>query len=190
MMKSKFFLLLLLGMFLFSCDDDDSTSSSSTSNDLIGNWEMIGMNYNGTSTSNVSGQSFVTNFRGVGKDFDYTMEFTENPNEFSAEGTYTIALEYIFSGQNFTQDVPVQVNSTRGDWSLDGMTLTTSNQLVSYSVDGQSAIEDGQDAEAEITVNSNNLEFRINDTSTTIDSSTGARITQEVTSVVRFSRIN
>ncbi len=183
-------ILLMFSVFFFYSCDDDSSSESTGGNDLVGTWEMVEFTYTGTSVSTVMGQSFTSDFNGEGKDMNYTFEFKENPMEYEAMGSYTIALTVTGSGQTFTFDVPVNVSETTGNWSADGMTLTTSNGLVSYSVDGSSTTEENQESMADYTLNGDNLEFRTDDSSTTTDPSTGTTTRQEVQAISKFMRIN
>lgn len=113
-----------------SCSDDDGDSSPAASpaqriasSTLVGNWEMTSLDYAGTSSNTVAGQTITTEFTGVGKDFTYTLTFSDNPKEFVSTGGYTVELTSIFAGQSTTQDVPIPNAGTTGTWELNGNTL-------------------------------------------------------------------
>tara|TARA_R110002049_G_scaffold309014_2_gene515820 strand:+ start:665 stop:1225 length:561 start_codon:yes stop_codon:yes gene_type:complete len=125
-------------ILIFSaCEKEDKTSPSSnqsttpivSSSTLVGDWEMTSLDYAGASSVSAGGSTITTQFTGVGKNFTYTIEFTDNPKRYSATGGYTVTLTSLFNGSSNVQDVPIPDASSSGTWSLNGNTLTITDDV-------------------------------------------------------------
>ncbi|MEQ8623508.1 MAG: lipocalin family protein [Vicingaceae bacterium] len=101
-----------------------SSTQKITTSVLVGDWEMISLDYAGTTSEVVAGQTLTTSFSGVGRDFTYQITFTDNPKTYAATGGYTVDLTTTFSGQTFTQPTAIPDASSSGTWNLVGNTLT------------------------------------------------------------------
>jgi len=101
-----------------------SSTQKITPSILVGDWEMVSLDYAGSSTDVVGGQTITTSFTGVGRDFTYQITFTDNPKTYAATGGYTVDLTSIFSGQSNTQAVSIPNAASSGTWNLVGNTLT------------------------------------------------------------------
>lgn len=131
---NKFFrpiLVLCTVLALASCSTDDNGGSSDTSGDIVGTWEMVTFDYEGTSTTEFDGETFTADFVGVGQNIDYTIEFTENPNEFSGQGSYDIELSTTIAGQTTTQVESINDTTSTGSYEISGNTITFDGVLVS-----------------------------------------------------------
>jgi hypothetical protein len=123
---AKFFLLSLAVVFL-SCSEDEDPKP--TSEGMVGTWAITGVDYKGTSTTTVDGTSIKANFTGTGKDMDLTTTFSTNPNVVTSEGSYTITLTTTYMGQTTTEDYPFEEVVTDGTWTLNGNTLTITDDF-------------------------------------------------------------
>lgn len=127
-------LSILLFTFLFvfaSCSsDDDSNSQIDLTVDLTGSWELTSLEYEGESTIEVENQTLTISFDGFGKDFDAQVNFTEDPNELTSTGSYTLVLTTNFMGESITQEELIDFSDDiiTGEWSLEN-----GNQLVIVS---------------------------------------------------------
>ena len=149
MKLTKLFLVFLLAIAV-SCGDDDNETmtpvnddtpdemdgSSDTMNDntasIIGMWEVTSIDASGTSTAEIAGQTIVTDFVGEGMDLNYTVTFTEMPNEVAAEGDYNIELTTTIAGQSITETIPGILFIDSGNWEIEGDQITiNSNDMES-----------------------------------------------------------
>lgn len=116
-------LLLLTICFLISCDKDDENSSGS----LTGTWKMTDIHADdGVNTTFVGflGQEIIYTYTFHGKDYATTTTFTENPNEFTSQGSYTVVTTVDLAGSITTTENPVNAFAGTGTWSINGNTLT------------------------------------------------------------------
>ena len=125
---SKFFLLLGVLSLIYSCSDDEASTGAGDS--IVGKWKLTAIDYSGTSTTEVAGQSITAQFTGTGFDMDLDIEFTENPNDYNTSGDYSIHLISEVQGQTIEQDWTNQGFIGAGTWVQDGdiITVSTSGQ--------------------------------------------------------------
>lgn len=131
-----------LAFSISSCSDsdDDPTPAPAapiaqkiTPSILVGDWEMVSLNYGGTSTSVNNGQTSTISFNAVGRDFTYQITFTDNPKTFVANGGYTVDLTSILNGQKDTQTATIPNAASSGTWNLVGNTLTITDSNTKQS---------------------------------------------------------
>ncbi|MAO08393.1 MAG: hypothetical protein CL596_06755 [Alteromonas sp.] len=123
----KLLSLAAMVVFFVSCskDDDDDNNTENISADIVGTWTATDVDYYGTTTTSANGITTEADFTGEGYDINFTLTFTENPNEITSVGSYSILLTTTFNGQNIEQNVEDLTWDSTGDWSIDGTTLTT-----------------------------------------------------------------
>jgi hypothetical protein len=126
-MKIAKLLLLSLSIIFLSCSDDEDPKP--TSEGMVGTWNITAVEYTGTTTSSILGQTIKADFTGTGKDMDLTSTFGMNPNTVVSAGGYTITLKTTVAGQTTTEDVPVDDFVSDGTWSLSGNTLTITDDF-------------------------------------------------------------
>ncbi|WP_299679450.1 hypothetical protein [uncultured Dokdonia sp.] len=140
--------MLLFAIIMISCSDDDSTDTTDPmgeespgnmdqpsdemnddSSSIIDMWEVTSINATGTSTVEISGQTIQTDFVGEGIDLNYTVNFTEQPNEVTSDGDYNIELTTTVAGQSITETIPGILFIDSGNWVIDGdqITITSSD---------------------------------------------------------------
>ncbi|WP_204345340.1 lipocalin family protein [Psychroserpens algicola] len=122
-MKKLNLLFIALAMVLTACSSDD-TNPPNTEGDLLGTWIGQDVQYTGTSATEVQGQSITADFVGDAYDVNYTLTFTENPNEVVADGSYSIELTTTALGQSQTQNVEDLEFLNSGTWSRSGNQLS------------------------------------------------------------------
>lgn len=138
----KFLLILLITASFVSCSDEDSDmnddtnvveteteEAGETSSELIGTWEMISFEFEGTSSTGSLGLTFVIDFEGVGQNIDYTIEITED--EFIASGSYDVELTTTAFGQTMTIVESLGDVSGNSTYTREGNTLFSDGSFVS-----------------------------------------------------------
>ncbi|WP_196891555.1 hypothetical protein [Aureivirga marina] len=117
-------------------NNDGSETSEVDTSLLVGNWELVSIDYTGTGTSTVAG--ITQNFSYVGEtvETDVTLTMTENPNNYESSGTVLIQLSTSLSGGTpFIQNSSASFEAS-GNWellednilSMEGMTSLTNGE--------------------------------------------------------------
>ncbi|PZD79154.1 hypothetical protein DNG35_03860 [Mesonia sp. K7] len=117
-------------LILTSCSTDDNTSNNVNNTSLLGDWEMIDVNYTGTQTVDFQGQTMTMDFSGQSVSFEDAIVVFNQDNTYTSSGSYVIELTVNFMGQSNTQQFPVDNFFGTGTWLKSGNTLTvTDDQL-------------------------------------------------------------
>ena len=121
----KLFLFVLSVSILSSCSDS-SNSVDVTADDLLGVWNLTDINGQGTSTTTFNGQTITADVTTTGRDYDFTTEFTANPNTVSGTGSYIGISTATFAGQTVTEEQLLSsiAGLDSGTWSLNGNIIT------------------------------------------------------------------
>ena len=136
-----FKLLLLSAVFvLFSAcggNDDDIIVMDEMTEDpppsIIGEWQLTSMQLSGTSSETTKGSPVDATFTGFGKNMDFSIIFTEDPNEYVRDGTYTVELTTTIDGEISVDNSTHYVIDVMGNWSIDNTELTMIDGLAFYS---------------------------------------------------------
>lgn len=115
-----------------SCNTDDGESD--TSADLVGTWAVTSLEYDGTTSFYFLGETINTSFDGVGQNLDLTFTFSENPNEYSAEGYYDIILDFTVNGMSETETTSVDNLQQEGTWERNGNILFIDGEIIDLDV--------------------------------------------------------
>lgn len=93
-MKSKFLILIFFIATLYSCNVSNTSSIAIDKNDLIGTWTIQNITLN-NATLNVT-SPIVTKLTGsgFGKNFNTSINFSENPNKVIMNGNFIFELTY------------------------------------------------------------------------------------------------
>ena len=120
----KLTLVLVAFIAFTSCSEDDNGGGNDTSGDIVGTWIGTGVDYTGTSETTTMGQTVSADFVGEAFDINYTLTFSENPNNVVADGSYSIELTTTINGQSSTETVEDLEFLNDGTWERSGNTLT------------------------------------------------------------------
>lgn len=134
----KFFLLgfLTLGGLVSCSSDDDAATISASASDIVGTWNLTDFRSMTSSTVTVQGQTLTSSSSVVGNEFDLTIEFSENPNIVTSEGSYRINFTTNVLGQETSGSQVIELEDfdesiLRGTWGIseDGQFLENSNTV-------------------------------------------------------------
>jgi hypothetical protein len=126
-MKKLSLLFIAFTFVLTSCssDDGDSSGNGDVSGDIVGTWIGVDVDYSGSTVTQIPGApDLVADFVGEAYDVDYTLTFSENPNELVSEGSYSIELTTTTLGQSQTDNVEDLEFLSDGTWDKVGDQLT------------------------------------------------------------------
>lgn len=131
----KLILFTALISLTISCSSDDDNVNLNNDG-IVGVWRGTGVNYEGTSTTTMQGQSFAADYVGVAYDINYTLAFSENPNKVVSEGNYSIELTTTYMGQTTTQNITGLDFLSDGDWTLNGdiLSITVDNETQNATI--------------------------------------------------------
>ncbi len=159
----RFLLILSLTITLFSCGDDDTVAvvaAPSPNADLLGTWTGTALTATITGSVVDSSDNSTTPYTGVlnGANLNFTLIFTETPNNAASSGTFDTELVIMSggstttiteTGQSFFEVSPASWtrgsntlsitddgNTTVYSLSLNGATMTLSSSDINTSVDG------------------------------------------------------
>lgn len=112
-------------VLLSSCSSDDNNNGSNISTaEIVGIWIGETVDYSGTGSTIFQGETITANFDGEGFAIDYTLTFTENPNNVVANGSYSVVLDYTINGQTEEQIIEDLEFLNNGTWNISGDMLT------------------------------------------------------------------
>ena len=121
----KIFGLFVMSAFLFSitaCDKDDDPVNGGN---LVGEWKLTDVHAdNGVSETIFLGQTITASYDFHGTDYNIFTNFTENPNEFTSSGSYTVITNITTAGQTVSDTTTVDAFAGTGKWSINGNELT------------------------------------------------------------------
>ncbi len=124
----KKLLLLFVSVYLCtSCSNNDEINLPDISeSEITGQWELIDLTSSAKSSGLIRGQSVDLELSSYGKNYDFTYDFTNNPNRVTATGSYTLLSTIKILGQEETNETtvtPIDLGS-EGEWSLTNNSLT------------------------------------------------------------------
>ena len=118
-------LLLLVPMYIAcSSDDDSTTTEEETEASLVGTWTAETIDFDSTITTVVEGLPVTATQEGEGFDIDATVTFSEDPNEVSSEGQFSMTVTTTFLGVSEEETLENLDLLGDGTWSLEDNTLT------------------------------------------------------------------
>lgn len=134
-MKKLSFLFIALVLVFTSCSTDDSPSI--ISGDIVGTWIGNTIDYSGDTVTTVDGQTLVADFVGEAYDMDYTITFSEDPNNVVSEGSYSLKLTYTVLGQTSVENVENIEFLEGGNWEQSNniLTLIAQEESIDYKIE-------------------------------------------------------
>ncbi|MFC4633753.1 lipocalin family protein [Dokdonia ponticola] len=130
----KLCMVLFVVTSFVSCSTDDD-GGSDTSASLVGTWSVTSLDYEGTTSFDFLGETINTSFEGVGQNLDLDFTFTENPNEYTAEGSYDIVLDFTVNGMSETETTSVDNLQQVGTWERNGNILSIDGEIIDIDLD-------------------------------------------------------
>ncbi len=127
-MKKLNYLCVALLLLFASCSNDDGGTPPDVSGDLLGVWIGQDVDFTGTAVTEYLGQDIVANLVGEGYDVDYTLTFSENPNEVISDGSYNLEYTMTVLGQTQTDTMENVDLLGDGTWERSGNVLTIESQ--------------------------------------------------------------
>lgn len=128
MKKYKFLVLAFLAVGIISCNsDDDADGGGDTSGDLIGTWIAESIDLTNTISVTTDGITVETLQEGVGTHIDATLTFSEDPDEFTSEGSFDLELTTTILGVSETETIEDVEFLDDGTWTRSGDNLTLMN---------------------------------------------------------------
>ena len=120
--QSKLYLFGILLFIATSCNKDDNPVITGS---IVGQWRMTDIHADdGVSEITFLGQMETGTYTFHGTDYNTSTTFTENPNEFSSTGSYTVIADYVFQGLHEHDSLNVYAYPGTGSWSINGNKLT------------------------------------------------------------------
>ncbi len=104
MKKTALVLFIGITSIFISCEKESTNPESDSQNSLteeniVGTWNVTGyLLENGSVTASLDGESSSSSFSSIGKDYDMTVTFNNDPKTSVSNGSYTIVNTSIFEG--------------------------------------------------------------------------------------------
>ncbi|NJN24966.1 MAG: hypothetical protein HC819_02770 [Cyclobacteriaceae bacterium] len=119
MITHKILTLLSIAILVFSCSKDDEKPSIDETL-LPGTWEILDLDYTGTTTTTAMGISVGSTFVGTIVENTVEINITSDPNEFTSSGSYTMDVKSTSMGQTVTTQIIVPYMIQDGNWTIEG----------------------------------------------------------------------
>jgi len=126
--NSLLFSVLILFISCTSSDDTIIVDTSASASDLVGTWKLTEESQKGTISTTFNNIPVNGDITSTGKNLNTQIIFTENPNNFTANGSYTDVIKFSIVGQSMAQQevtIPISDFINQGSWSLNQGILTT-----------------------------------------------------------------
>ena len=129
-LQSLTFSILCL-FFMLSCSSDDDNNTTIDANYLLAEWNLTEMHSEeGKLTITALGQSTSSSIETTGKDYDMQWLFSQEPNKFNIDGTFTtVTVTQGEDGPESEEDISDGLDSPY-DWKLEGDSLILSKDGV------------------------------------------------------------
>lgn len=144
----KFSLITLLLIFSFSCSKEEDSDSDVDKSGMIGEWNLQNFEYDGTTTMTFGETTYTMEYSGVTTESDVIINFKED-GSYSAHGGYTVLLT--MEGMDY--EVPLEMGSSTGDWSIEGDKMLLSEGFVTLSTGEEMASKPNEAIIDEISAN-------------------------------------
>ncbi|QTD38332.1 lipocalin family protein [Polaribacter batillariae] len=129
-MIKKILLVFVTTTLLLACKSNDNVDISLSNSDIVGTWNLIA--FSSDASGKISSKGIDVDFtsNSVGKNFNITYTFDENPNLISAKGKFTIVTTSIANGKSTgaQEAEATAINGLgSGKWKLNKNSITFNN---------------------------------------------------------------
>jgi hypothetical protein len=124
-------LLLAVAVFttFISCDKDDEKNPGSGTS-VTGKWRLTELEYGGTNTSSQQDLYPHSTFTGTGFSIDFFMNFDENPNLYTSNGSYGIHLVTSIAGfPDMESNETMDGFANNGTWEITGSQIVMNSAI-------------------------------------------------------------
>ncbi|GAA3627608.1 lipocalin family protein [Flavivirga jejuensis] len=128
-MKKLNILFIALTLILTACSSDDAASPEITES-IVGTWKGVSVDYSGTTVTSVEGETINADYLGEAYDVNYSLTFTEDPNNLTSTGTFSVKLTTTVLGQTTTENIENLKPTGDGTWEItdNELIITTDNE--------------------------------------------------------------
>lgn len=130
-MKKNYFIAFILVLLICnSCQKDEDDRIIEDQLYLVGTWRLTDLSVKkGIISSTILDENFLINYTSEGKDFDYTLKISDDPNSIEGNGSYTSIITTTALGKTDTFEEKVTDFIISGSWKI------TKHQLIITSQD-------------------------------------------------------
>jgi hypothetical protein len=159
-MKKKLLLSVLsvFTLLFLSCSDNNDSGLEVTETAIVGAWNLTAFDItDGEISTTIGGITTVATLEGVGKDFDMVVNFSENPQTVTSEGSFNIVLSITTMGQTITEEQDGEDIFDATEWRLNGNSIIfgSGEEEVAFLITSLTDTEMNLQSEA----NSSTIEF-------------------------------
>ena len=119
----KVFIALFITTSFASCTSDDNPVND-TLGTIAGNWNITSLDYQGETLTEFSDETISRSFHGIGQNFNASIVFTENPNEYIDNGSYEIVETVNETGIGETTALITRDFQFEGAWNRNQNTIS------------------------------------------------------------------
>ncbi|UOB15982.1 hypothetical protein [Abyssalbus ytuae] len=128
------FLIFLLTFISCSKDDDNEQGVIDPNVDITGEWNLTDYKIDdGKMTMTFDEGSISGQFSAYGKDYDYAVAFSKDPDIVTSAGSFTLVFTSSFLGVSDTQEILVDTSDLEdevlnGPWAIEGNNFITEEE--------------------------------------------------------------
>ena len=131
MRLSQFFILLITFLIIFSCSSSDDSNPNEEFN-MVGVWQGVAVDFDTSTVVEIAGEQIPVICEGEGFDVDFLITFTDAPNAYSANGTFSVLNECTLIGEQVQEDLEVFGD---GSWVYENGNLSMTENGETIIVD-------------------------------------------------------
>jgi len=130
----KILATICLAIVLVSCDESENILVDVNESELLGTWNMTKLSQEGT----VSVSGIPVPYTSEGSNFDSVIEITQNPNDFTAKGSFTNTTTINNPvGSDIVNEERISLSElfTKGSWTVENGIITVTQGSINQTID-------------------------------------------------------
>ncbi|WP_115461928.1 hypothetical protein [Winogradskyella aurantiaca] len=131
MKPSQIFILLISFYLIVSCSSSDDSNPDEDFN-MVGVWQGVAVDFDTSAVVEIAGEQIPVICDGEGFDVNFLITFTDGPNEYSADGTFSVLNECTLIGEQVQEDLEVFGD---GSWVYENGNLSMTENGETITVD-------------------------------------------------------